>query len=90
MAQVSGHKTLDRILDPFAECLTPEVARRTVALRADPQSQARIDELADKNAEGRISEDELAEYDTYIQAIDFLTILQAKARSLLEQQTAGS
>jgi uncharacterized protein YnzC (UPF0291/DUF896 family) len=85
MAEVSSHKALDRILDPFAECLTPEVARRIVALQADPQSQARIDELAEKNTEGQISEEELAEYDTYIQAIDFITILQAKARNLLEQ-----
>ena len=28
---------------------------------------------------------ELAEYDTYIQAIDFITVLQTKARTILEQ-----
>jgi hypothetical protein len=85
MAGSTSNSVLDRILDPFAECLTPEVARRIVALSADAETQARIDQLADKNTEGRLSEDELAEYDTYIQAIEFITFLQAKARTLLEQ-----
>jgi hypothetical protein len=85
MAGLSSHNVLDQILDPFAECLTPEVAQRVVAFRADARSQARIDELADKNTAGEISAEELAEYDTYIQAIDFITILQAKARARLEQ-----
>jgi uncharacterized protein YnzC (UPF0291/DUF896 family) len=84
MADVSSHNVLDRILDPLAECLTPDVARRIVAIRVDREVQARIDELADKNTSGQISEEELAEYDTYIQAIDFITFLQAKARTLLE------
>jgi hypothetical protein len=38
---------LDRVLDPFTECLTPDVAERIVKLRADSQTQARLDELAD-------------------------------------------
>lgn len=76
---------LDRLLDAFAECLTAEAAKRIVAFRADPRTQARIDELGDKNTAGRLSEEEANEYDTYIQAIDFITVLQAKARTLLEQ-----
>lgn len=60
-----------------------------MAIRADAEMQARIDELADKNTAGQISGEELAEYDTYIQAIDFITVLQAKARTLLEQTAAS-
>jgi hypothetical protein len=76
---------LDRVLDPFTDCLTPEVARRIADLRADAEMQARVDELASKANEGRLSERERAEYDTYRSAFHFITILQAKARSLFKQ-----
>ena len=79
---------LDRVLDPFTHCLTPEVARRIADLRADAEMQARVDELASKANEGRLSERERAEYDTYRSAFHFVTILQAKARSLFKQASA--
>jgi len=47
--------------------------------------QARVDELASKANEDRLSERERAEYDTYRSAFHFVTILQAKARSLFKQ-----
>jgi len=75
---------LDRFLDPFGSFLTPEVARRLVDFRVDEQTQARIDELADKCNEGQLTLAECEEYDTYISVIDFITILQAKARTVLE------
>ena len=77
---------LDRVLDPITDCLTPEVAAQLVALRADAETQARVDELADKANEGNLSEEERAEYDRYRDAFHFVTILQAKARKLLNQQ----
>jgi hypothetical protein len=66
---------LNRILEPVSRCLTPGVARQLVKLRADPETQARIDKLADKCNEGQLTKAER----------DFLTILQLKARSLLER-----
>ncbi len=74
---------IDRILDPVGRCLTPESARQLVALRADPAVQERIDELADKCAEGQLTPDERAEYEFYIAANNVIAILQAKARKLL-------
>jgi hypothetical protein len=44
-----------------------------------------LDVLAEKNQEGELSEAEREEYDTYIFAIDFLTVLQTKARSILKK-----
>ena len=74
---------LDRVLDPFAQCLTPDVAQRIVNLRADAETQARVDELAEMANEGRLSSAEAAEYSRYREAFHFVTILQAKARRLL-------
>ena len=39
---------LDQIIEPFAECLTQDAARKIVAIRADEELQKRVDALADK------------------------------------------
>jgi hypothetical protein len=74
---------LSRLLDPVGRCLTPEVAQHLVDLRVDPTVQARLEELADKCTEGQLSSDERTEYETYVQALEFIAVLQAQARSLL-------
>lgn len=83
MHQASSAHPLDRILDPVGRCLTPDVARALVELRMDPEMLVRIEELADKCTEDQLSQAERAEYQTYVSAIDFLSVLQAKARRLL-------
>jgi hypothetical protein len=88
MSQAQEAMVLDRLLDPVSRCLTPDVARRLVGLRAEPDVQARIDALAEKSTEGQLSQDERAEYEAYVRAVDFIAILQAKARRLLTSQTS--
>lgn len=88
MAQVAQTDVLDRVLDPFTHCLTPEVARRIADLRADQATQTRVDELADKATEGRLSDAERVEYEAYRSAFHFVTVLQSKARMLLKQAGA--
>lgn len=87
MATALVTSALDRILEPVSRCLTRDVAKELVQLRADPETQARIDELADKCTEGELSDAERAEYETYVRATDFITMLQLKARSLLESRS---
>jgi hypothetical protein len=82
-------KLLDEMLDPLSHCLTPDAARRIVELRATPEAQRRIEELADKANQGQLSDDERQEYQTYIVASNLIAILQAKARRLLAGQTAA-
>ena len=72
---------LNRLLDPLGRILTPEVARKLVKFRFDAKAQARIGQLARKCNEGQLSADERREYETYVHAIDFIAILQAKARA---------
>ncbi len=76
---------LAKLLDPVAECFTPEVAKRVAELSADPDVQVRIDDLATKCNQGTITPEETAEYDAYIRAMDVVAVLQKKARSLLAQ-----
>ena len=76
---------LDRLLDPVGRILTSEVARKLVNLRLDAIAQVRIDKLARKCNEGELTDSERREYETYVYAIDFIAILQAKARALLKR-----
>jgi len=75
----------DRGTDPILELLTVEQARRIVAYRADESLQQRIEELAQKCTEGRLREEERAEYEGYVKANKFVALLQAKARRMLER-----
>ena len=79
---------IDRVLDPFLDCLTPEVARKIVDLRANSATQQRLDELADKANEGLLTPEERALYDRFLDAFHFVTILQAKARDYLRKHPA--
>ena len=81
---------LSHVLEPFTDCLTPEAARRIVALQAAPAVQCHVDELADKANEGQLTVAEQAEYDRYRSAFHFVTILQAKARAYLRRNLAES
>lgn len=74
---------LDELIEPFAECLTPDAARTIAAIRANEALQARVDFLADKANRATLTADERAEYDRYLAAFHFVTLLQAKARRLL-------
>jgi hypothetical protein len=76
---------LDTLFDPFDEILTPEVARKIAKIRFDSTAQARINKLAAKCNEGELTDAERQEYETYVHVIDFMAILQSKARLLLKQ-----
>lgn len=81
--QAAASSALQRILDPVGRCLTPDVARALLGVRTDAETQARLEELADKSTEGTLTEAERNEYQAYVSAIDFLTVLQSKARAVL-------
>ena len=85
-ASMSTFSYLDRFLEPMADALSPEVAARIVALRATPEDQARADELARKGKRRRsLTPDEDAEYKEFVEAVDIVSIIQAKARRFLAQ-----
>ena len=89
MDDISEGAILDKMLEPVARCLTPAVAEQIVGLRADRATQARIDELAAKSNDDALTEAELREYGAYVEAIDLVGILQAKARARLASLPPG-
>ncbi len=83
MRDSADPRILDHLLTAVSRSLTPEGARALVTLRVDAETQAKLDELADKCTEGLLSPEERAEYASYVSAINLISVLQSKARALL-------
>lgn len=84
-----NRNVLDRLLNPVRDVLTPEVAQAIADLRADEATQARLDDLAERHHEGQLSAEELAEYQTLVSGINLISVLQAKARSVLKRRQSA-
>jgi hypothetical protein len=74
---------VDRLVAPLSDCLTPESARRVIALKADPELRKRMDDMATRHTEGRLTPAEEAEYGRLVSYATFVAILKSKARQLL-------
>jgi hypothetical protein len=75
---------LDALFEPLSRCLDAESAQRISEFRVDPEVQARVDVLAVKANQGELTGDERAEYEAFINASDFISILKLKARRQLD------
>ena len=80
---------LAQLLEPLEECMTLELAQKIADLRATPDLQARIDELADKCNEGELTPEEAAEYDSFVDVIDLISVLKTQARDVLKTHNAA-
>jgi hypothetical protein len=83
MKRLTESTILEKMLEPVARCWTPAVARQIAELRADPATQARLDELAAQCNAGELTDAEQREYEAYVDALDLVGLLQAQARAIL-------
>jgi hypothetical protein len=83
MIQTQSSSNLDRLLEPVTTTMPMDYAKQLVELRAGPDDQARIDELAGKCNEGQLSENERVEYESYVQTIHLIGVLQRNAKRVL-------
>jgi hypothetical protein len=76
---------MDRLVDPLSQCLTAESARSVLKLRADPQLQALVEELAEKSTAGTLTPQEQADYASYVSFGTFIALLKSKSRQRLAE-----
>lgn len=72
------------MVDPIGKALTPDAARAILAVRADDETQDRIDQLADRCTEGSLNPEERAEYQEFVSLFNLLALLQSRAQSVLK------
>ena len=74
---------LTSYLEPLAEGLTPQQARKILSIKPTDRLVDRVQLLATRANSGTLTEQERAEYEYYIDVDDAIGLLKAKARSLL-------
>jgi hypothetical protein len=79
----SDTTALEKLLRPLPSGLTAELARALVNLRADAETQARYDALAEKRTEGALTPADQDELEGIVRANTLLGILKAEAQSVL-------
>ncbi len=72
----------ERSVRPVAEIVFPEKARAVLEFQPAPELRARIEELANRSSEGRLTDAEREEYEGYVRANKFIAILQRLARQM--------
>jgi hypothetical protein len=73
-----------RIIEPEKNGLSPEAARSLLALGFSEEDKARMVELARKNQEGLLTDEEREELEGYVKVGDVLSLLHLKARKSLK------
>ena len=79
-----GNTVLEQMLEPVSRSFGPETAKALAALRINKRTQARVEKLAEKCNEGKLTPKERAEYEAYVQGSTVIGILQAKARKAIQ------
>jgi hypothetical protein len=79
-----------RLWDSPEHGLTKQLARHVLRLSFSGQDLQRMHQLAIKNKEGTLSDDERLLLDNYVHVGDLIAILQSKARKLLKQPLGKS
>ncbi len=77
MATVSA---LDQLLNPDAGWLPPTSAQRLIEWTVSDDLRGRIEALGRKANRGELSADEDAEYQAYLDDVEVISLMQAKAR----------
>jgi hypothetical protein len=80
---------LHQLFESVGNCLSLEAASKLRALPVSDELQAQLDQWAEQNMEGRLGSDERQQYEAILRALNFVSVLQAKAKRITEE-IAGS
>src|SRR5216683_5387128 len=79
---------LSRVIQRSSLALSPEAVKALLDLGFSEEDRKKMHELAVKNQQGRLSQDEERELDSYVRIGRFLDLLSAKAARLLKSDPA--
>jgi hypothetical protein len=71
---------LEQVIRPDQPGMSPEFARAILDLHFDPSAVSRMNELAEKNRQGTLTQAERQVMEMYLRVGNFLNLMQAKAR----------
>ncbi len=83
---ISSSPILGRMLRPLADSLRTEVLHAFMAMETSSSDEEYYHTLADRNAEGTITDDERKELESIVSANTVLSLLRKEARETLRQR----
>lgn len=87
---ITATEILDEVIDPIEPSFAPEFARMVLGLRLSDAAQDRIRDFLRRNNAGTLEADEKAALENYLLVGQFLDLLQAKARTSLQNGATPS
>lgn len=72
-----------RLIETQNEPISADTARFLLAIRLSEVDQTRMQELMDKSNEGTLTAEDEAEFDSYLNIADLLTVMHSQARTAL-------
>jgi hypothetical protein len=75
-----------RIVQPDEDLLSPAAAESLLRLKFAEQDIARMNDLAEKNRQGLLTEEERKDLESYVRVGDILTLLHLKARRAMDRR----
>ena len=76
---------LHQLFDSVGNCLSLEAASKLQKLRVTDELQSQLDSWATQNSEGVLEAEERQQYEAILRALNFVAVLQAKARHIAEE-----
>jgi hypothetical protein len=81
--QITEAQILEQVVMSDQPGMSAESARAILALHFDPRAVSRMNDLAERNRQGTLTEAERQEMEKYLRVGNFLNLMQAKARLAL-------
>lgn len=80
---------IDLVFESASATMTPEVARWLSEFQPSPQLAARLEDFAERNTEGQLTDEELEEYTALVELGDIFSILRLRACRFLADQNGA-
>ena len=77
------HRVLYNILEPLFDEMSSAFASLIATMRVNDDDLRRIEELRLKANSGDLADDEMIEYREFVEAIDFIALLQSRDRKIV-------
>jgi len=80
---------LHQLFDSVGNCLSLEAASKLREMRLTDELQDQLDTWATQNSAGELNADDRQQYEAILRALNFVAVLQAKAR-LISKKPSGT
>ena len=87
---MNAFSVLNSLFDPAHPSFTEQGVRTLLALKSGKAEKIRMEKLAAKANKGTLNTDERREYETWVRAGAFISLLQAKARLFRKKRASAA